>query len=1712
MDIRDKFNYTIYGSEKNANGDAYAEISRDNAASVIIETQGSELSIEAANCKLTGDLTYEVNNTKTQTTEGEDDDANEVYTFKSHVESATEVKSSFDIGPRIEVKSFVASYDTPKNGHYIIFNNERIYLEENKTEYQTYNARYLASLASSTGYTSYEIKKHEQQQEQSGDIKTKTKTFALTRNNAASTCIYNGTTSDETISGYVLSVHTALTQEAYDELMGNVKSDYNGVKFSNNLDNTIQDAYYYEGDYLQDYLNKHGMPIYTNHFKSGDTAMDHCMIYGYNLNDLKVVGIGKWEEKGNNGFQEGNQTVGDNGVNTNKTAQQKFNYNTTYFGSYIYESSDKFFVKNEYAAFKITGDGVSNIDDIYVFYNYRDAQLDYEPRAMFYEIKENNEQRISIPTKITIKYNGNDVEYSMQKTITCSAVGVMRTIFSGDTWLNSLQSVYDEPLSDGVEVYFEQIRGTAEYNDLNDTWYFKCGNEYFPMYFIILYYDYDDKDYYLISNFKGDGLDAYRGDFNFLSDGTVAITYDKKIYKVDLPQSIDNIPQVKDEDGNYYCWVKIQETYKISGDTATIGGIKYKVYKALLNEYNPKRVEDFICKVMPDQYNTDYDSIESNPPKLLCSVIKSYGFNETTVKQGALRSNYLQLSSWVSSNSAIVNSDNHNLVNGVFLITKSQAIVNNKLYNTRRLMPKCDGDEYVLDRSGNRITMKIRVTDTDDYKIRFWDIALLHSIKNGETEFNDIKLVSGETAQEEATEITNKKITWVDISHSKYEYIFNLRNGPLSGTTIDVPPHYSIMDMGEFDCWDIKLQKYGEKYYFQGQTKIRNILNENIKYGSSRAYSNCNAKGSLPSVNSGTTNIINTWYNYNPTNPNEFPPNEYLWLSKDKLDISNYFTESPVIGEIYTYIDLHAFGDIDQNGLFAFNDNSANEVFPGTGTIGRQYGHYEPLMVQHQNLQEVVSFRGIDGESMGGIDAKSYNEQERDNIGIYKSRFYKDLTQLSSYESIYESNELYDTFVFVYQPNVNNEILKGTQMLSCLLCNNYSNTNDDYRFRNTLVRNQSTSFSVAPVYVGEKVIDTVSGKVLVPIYLLNGMNEEIKKGLIESNLSYYVNGKEWIYQGADDEYRNKMIHRSAKFYLTSDNNVAIISTKTLLINKYLEDSNLSCKIVDGDKKDMYFMNYNGLFEESIDNKNMTKLRIKKINPNEDAIKYYLRFVPTYYHEIGIDNNINNDITITGDLVTSENPLVGRPIYVALDAPLSSFTQYSYSASSGDGSTFINKNGISSSLAFTSSDSTTKIDNLYKSNCTCGEFFAEVIKMRNSKMMEGLPTTLDEWNTILEELKGESNKFMFTSKFKKDLFVMIGQEYFAYTNSDGKNVVKPLFFQETALQYTGDKAFVDIQVNVGQTHTIIATRGMSVEFSDNNVQVVSGLNYSNYVIELIDPYSDVVLQTYQFNGFEANENHLRLRKGDVDKEYVYGESTANRNDSILEEVNSVLASLKENDYITIWDYRTRSYYPSSYVEDLLDGQVSCKTNIKNDENEVFVCKHDRSKYNNNNNRENMIVYDRQNIFNLTSRGHGVEFYDFSSGENSERTIYNKNSDTVFIKYGKCSIDSEYIYQIICDDGYSVVGRSSEILTTVNSNGNKETFTYDEIVTKSILGLSLYHLSEVDGVYYEFVSKISRVIRLSNNDVHVLTYNINLKNTNPTYMNLKVNNLIYKLQID
>jgi hypothetical protein len=121
--------------------------------------------------------------------------------------------------------------------------------------------------------------------------------------------------------------------------------------------------------------------------------------------------------------------------------------------------------------------------------------------------------------------------------------------------------------------------------------------------------------------------------------------------------------------------------------------------------------------------------------------------------------------------------------------------------------------------------------------------------------------------------------------------------------------------------------------------------------------------------------------------------------------------------------------------------------------------------------------------------------------------------------------------------------------------------------------------------------------------------------------------------------------------------------------------------------------------------------------------------------------------------------------------------------------------------------------------------------------------------------------------------------------------------------------------------------------------------------------------------------------------------------------------------------------------------------------------------------------------------------------------------VFIKYGKCSIDSEYIYQIICDDGYSVVGRSSEILTTVNSNGNKETFTYDEIVTKSILGLSLYHLSEVDGVYYEFVSKISRVIRLSNNDVHVLTYDYNSKNnTNPTYMNLKVNNLIYKLQID
>ena len=94
-----------------------------------------------------------------------------------------------------------------------------------------------------------------------------------------------------------------------------------------------------------------------------------------------------------------------------------------------------------------------------------------------------------------------------------------------------------------------------------------------------------------------------------------------------------------------------------------------------------------------------------------------------------------------------------------------------------------------------------------------------------------------------------------------FEY-FKYTKSPSTGKEIDIAPHRSMMDKGTFDCWDLKLQRYGDKYYYQGAMHIRNVAKENITM-SDRKYTNCNPPQILPYVNSYEPTIQNEWSEVN---------------------------------------------------------------------------------------------------------------------------------------------------------------------------------------------------------------------------------------------------------------------------------------------------------------------------------------------------------------------------------------------------------------------------------------------------------------------------------------------------------------------------------------------------------------------------------------------------------------------------------------------------------------------------------------------------------------------------------------------------------------------------------------------------------------------------------------------------------------------------------
>ena len=1721
-DIRDEFDFNIQGSECNADGVKKEFIGMSATNTLYLLNQGSQLTLESANCKLTGDLEYEV------------DEEENKYIFKSHVESAGDVKTSFDIGSRLNILSFETSYGLEKNGEYIIWNNERIYLTNNENEYvahpcvtsgdDTYIVTIVSAETQENGIVYYNTNKLVMKREKNDEFYYPCEKYTI-KDKYNRVYELNRIT-DSNFKGYIMSIHMVLSESELTLLQNLCSKQYGSKALTNS------DEYYYKDNLIQDFLNRYGRPAYVNKFDNGG----YKMLFGFSLNNVVFL-----------------QDCG----------------SVCSFGSYVYEENGKYYVKKEYRVLK----GKINGELVYIFYNEREGQknANYESNVMFYEPKKIKVNKIIIPTLIYFDNNNKKYYEKIVQTYEYWIKGAKKENYKDNNSSNAIHitfmlgettipNVSLSNVKDGDKIKINSIDYTFEFNDLTKRWYLynTTTNEYKSLSYIGEIYE-KGTDKKIDSKFYGEFIQEttnnIKAEFSNITENSLVISYlkeitineltDDKFLRASYESMIQSTPQIvtSEEEGKSYVWLSKEIEYTRDNSTQTINfnGETYKIYKDLYNVFRPKHVDDFSCKIVRDVYNDNHDQIETPAPILSCSIRKKYAFPKTTKDENALDGSGLQLSSWVSSNKAIINKHPRNYLNGNFLTTHSLAVANNKIYNTARLVPRNDGSIYVVKRNGSRIKFPIRKSDAEngDYEVKIWDIILLRYMYLGNTEYPyggkkgdaAIKLVSGsdtttstdadlsgKTNLAAVKIIMDKLIDWVSISHSEYERIFKLTSYYEGSTKvdIDVAPHRSIMDKGTFECWDIKLQKMGDKYYFQGEMNYENTLKDNID-NSTRYYSNCNRSFVAPYLKSDSDNLQTVWGGG--------------WLNADKTYLETFFNRSPVIGEIYPYIDLNYYGSKDGNGLFALtNDYAEQETFGGVNSVGMQYGKYEPLFFRYNATNNYVWFFNIKGDKVKSSAAYGAGCSERAGVNLYESILIPSYNDLSNTQRIHESDDVYDSVIYVLQHGLDTQILENTIMLTCTICKTYYDSNLDYNFHNTTTFNQSANIHVGPIYVGNPM--KKDDKMLIPFYMINDMNEEVMKGFDDQNIKYHFNGEEYYYKESNDEYNEVFLSYKGKIYFSTDETSYAISTSSYNLSNIINSDKYASSQIGINK---YFINYSNLKLYDKDGingyagKKYNILQLRRIKETPSVENLRIKISLQIFNPIHSDN-MYDDVKFTAlsdrifyaDGFTYNRMTDGGEIEFKLTDKIQDIKQYYYSTKNGEncvisGETFevnllpteyngdfietINYNnteydifsniwtiGTYRHLIPFDENVMEGLQNKYDSNVTCEEYFTYMMEQVGF-LKEG-DTLQDAFSKAFDS----NSKFTISSKFKNRLYKMVGGTYYTKENGssyyvedkDGKIYEEKKDGYGYYIEESGN------QKNYAYEHMFI--KKMEIIEKD--------ANYEDFQIELIDPYNSTdILQKYTFKGLESYSKYLSY-EGNVNSSETYSFNRGHQNsDLILEQFNNHLRNLNINEYITIIDKRISNYYPFVYKSANSSNKLfKCGSNMKNKNGESCVIELPLS--------ASLKMYNKNDIFNTIINGSAINNQTLTTGTTKDNTIYPLESDVIFGEYCICEIETENITQIICEDGYSIIGNDSEPLTTIKSNGEKEIFLFNDIKNRGMLGLNLYHLSEVDGVYYEFVSKISQVKNINRPKILYVNAN-NLTKIGKYVLSLEINNLIYKL---
>lgn len=1879
FDERQSFKNFMYGSEKNTTNQPYEYVSLmqpvDDSGLDIVH--GKHLSVEIANCRMDGNLSYEVTKNETE---------DEIYTFKSYVESADVIKEEFDIGERMNVVSASILYQHENSGEYFIWNNEKIFLKEIQG-----NKKYYVYKETVSDFNDYENEKHRYILEKNGvhgENPRLDKNFNQERTKGP--LVFNKSDGNEIGYFWVKRQYLYMSVNEFKELL----KIYN----------------------TQDILNRYGIPIYTmlyasvvtiknrigtdGTFRSKLKAQIRGLYYSFNPYDYKEDyraeslyyyyyyqsmftphGYG-YQVSYEGDDYESKPWMGFGGhkyKHSSESAKSGYTYDYYYLTAKMSDPNSEDLIPlsedvndKKCMIFIITAEEFNNMSSIFDKkgwdVNGNNYQRIIEKNGYFYPIngtitasdtaeEEGDDENfnvnlsgdtISLPTLINVNVNTDDnitgysydlyTIYKVSSTIQKDEEIYLMPYFY--LRINSNDKKFDEkyliPVNsfkgDGETILIDNEEYVIEENELQRRVYLRKDENYYLLEYIYIKYEKGNKfinkelkdesgntieryEYYCEKNnikfeeekniiFKygiepwiDDGDDLFNGnDYTaFIEKQNIIFDDTNKTDKA-LKLNISQIPLVGTQ---RECYINITRKFEIvkKGEKKyiQIDGNEYEIFKSNLNQLSVKNVEDFSCKINKDEFNSTHSFIDGNAPFLSSAIIKNYGFKQRKHLANSLDTSTATVPEWeVGDNSRtfITNRHPRNEVNGEFGKSNSIFTYNNKTHSCSRYLPQVNSNDELLNKNGNIIDFSANGGlfiqsiseaqmnsgyDTKDGNFiklsnKWWYIGLLNTIANSGTYYkanvNTYILlcpgkyqnkvfedkysgttitILGETfnnsndfkkAMSGRAQTILSQIVWDSKSHSEYlALVENKRNK--SG----IDSHRSLMDKANVNINEINVQTFENnnetKYYFLGNKNIRNIFEENKRPGA-EFYGNCNLVGSTPWIRTSQT-----------------------YYETDKEADNKYRRKTPIIGEMYVYYDRYIAGNFDENDYFVIEpDTNEREYFYRVSRTGRQYGKYDATVIKSDIREDVLEFVDFSGSTVlkntYGLD---YNERMGIKVIIPYLNKYGD-----SWEEINEAHELYDNLLYVYQPNTREDIMKGTEIISCNFVRTYYDDNKDYRFKVCPLFNQSSSFHVGPIFVGnvsqktEK--DSSKIKCYLPFFLTSNVNQDVKNGLIGGNIKFYFNGKEYNYSnllyGNSDDLQKYMIFYS-NYYA---NKILGYSFESNILESEIKNG-YAKRITKILNKEVYLMDYTNKKLKNGDSLYKQKLCIYRKDEKAPLETKKVLQMKCMFGSIRANEGLNfaKQNCFTAQTMNEDTQISSFLVYnrfqisdsIILEYDIESHTNYlpypfSFSLENGDKIT--NEEGEIKKVSLIDFDTLKKyskgskvtpfssvwevrgaqylyslpietlkrLEASYNSGTTLGNFMVLILQeiYKNDKQLrdEYLKETGKDYNetfikdsTLNEFLRrvfynrnnNLDNKYVITINLPRHLYNLRDGSV-AYADENNKNAIdekgrKYTISAETVTDVDTKQSYNEYFIKLNDNSKSYAISYLIIndirelEVSDPYDYVVGGYDSIDGTQFEIQDFFDITSFFNQGFIYEINNNEYMFdrQKGDITKIETKEKFINNLRDATKTEP------------IILYDRDMYKYLVKYAGSDDENNEkiIKFRSNIINDEEKIMKCTYRSSKF---------LTYNSEDIFkNVEVVTNLDDLRETTESINSAITYY---ASWIGVPCAIAEVSVQQVFEIICDDGYTFIGLSEEKITCVDNHGDKNDLTFRQIMDNGALGLFVYHFTKVDGIFYEFISKIKDIKNITSDYALELSFE-GLKNDDRVVLSIEVNKIIHKL---